>query len=326
MLANFTKVILRRLRLVKINRNFLVFLIFFVISIVFWFMQSVKETSEVSLTYKLNIVDMPKDIIYTTDMPQEVSVSYASKGWNAFYYKFMINEVRELTISFKEIDNGNGEIIIDANNFRRAAQKVKPTGMTYKSTIPNKIEAFYSNGQHKRVPVTFKSSISTTGGRFHCGTILSPDSVDVYAPEDIYKNITSIETENIAYKEVEDTINTRLALVEPRGVKVFPDTINAEICVDIFTDKIVLVPVQCENVPPNKIMRSFPLKAKIIFLVSSTLYDEITAEDFVLAADYEDVKKGTDYCKLYVRQQPSNIRNLRISPEAVEYVIEQASE
>ena len=173
MLANFTKVILRRLRLVKINRNFLVFLIFFVISIVFWFMQSVKETSEVSLTYKLNIVDMPKDIIYTTDMPQEVSVSYASKGWNAFYYKFMINEVRELTISFKEIDNGNGEIIIDANNFRRAAQKVKPTGMTYKSTIPNKIEAFYSNGQHKRVPVTFKGSISTTGGRFHCGTILS---------------------------------------------------------------------------------------------------------------------------------------------------------
>ena len=312
--------------MVKINRNFLVFLIFFIISIAFWFMQSVKETSEVSLTYKLNIADMPKDVIYTSDMPHEVSVNYASKGWNAFYYKFMINEVRELTISFKEIDSGNGKIIIDANNFRRAAQKVKPTGMTYKSSIPNKVEVFYSNGQHKRVPVIFKGSISTTGGRFHCGTILHPDSVDVYAPEDIYKNINSIETENITYKEVEDTINTRLALVEPRGVKVSPDTINAEICVDIFTDKIISVPVRCENVPQNKIMRTFPLNAKVIFLVSSTLYDNITAEDFVLVANYEDIKEGTDYCKLYVRQQPSNIRNLRISPESVEYVIEQASE
>lgn len=325
MLADFAKVIIRRLRFIKVNRNFLVFLTFLFISVIFWFMQSVKETTEVSLNYKLKIEDLPRNIIFTSDMPQEVIVNYASKGWNAFYHKFMIHDNRELTVSFKEIENSNGTIIIDANNFRRAIQKVKPEGMTYRSTLPNKVEVFYSNGQHKRVPVIFKGSISTSAGRFHCGTILSPDSVDVYAPENIYQSITSIPTENAIYQDIEDTIKTRLALVAPRGAKVAPDSISASICVDIFTDKTIELPIYCENVPKNKIMRTFPLKANVTFLVSSTLYDDIIAEDFLLVADYKDTGKG-DHCKLQVRQRPANIRNLRISPESVEYVIEQAAE
>ena len=69
MLTNFTKVIFRRLRLIKFNRNFLVFLIFLCISIIFWFMQSIKETTEVTLTYRLRIEDLPKDVVYTSNMP-----------------------------------------------------------------------------------------------------------------------------------------------------------------------------------------------------------------------------------------------------------------
>lgn len=326
MLTDLSKLIMRKLRLVKINRNFLVFLVFLAVSISFWFMQSIKETTEVNIAYKLRIVELPKNVILTSDIPQDITVTYSSKGWNAFYYKFMREAEDELTINFKEVDNNAGKVIIDVNNVRKAVQKFKTEGMAFKSSVPGKIEAFYSNGQHKRVPVIFNGHVSTTAGRYLCGINLSPDSVDIYAPEHLFKNIKSVKTENTTYKDVEDSITTKISLLSPKGVKVLPEEIEAEICVDIFTDKTIEVPIYSINVPNSKYMRTFPLKATVTFLVSATLFNEITADNFLIVADYNDTKSNSRRCKLYVRQQPENIRHLRLSPENVEYVIEEATE
>lgn len=314
------------MRLVKIDRNFLVFLTFLAVSIVFWFMQTIKETTEVSISYQLRIEELPQHVIYTSEMPKEVIVTYTSKGWNAFYYKFMKNEPHELVMNFKDVNNKAGKIIIDASNLKRAVLKKKPQGMVFKATSPNKIEAYYSNGQHKRVPVVFNGHITTTVGRYHCGTMLLPDSVDVYAPSHLYAGITSIKTENVTLKELEDTLEIKLALLVPKGAKAIPDSVDASVCVDIFTDKTLQVPIYCENVPKNKIMRTFPSRADVTFLVSATLYDEITENDFLLVVDYKEAQADAKRCKLYVRQQPKNIRHLRISLENVEYIIEQVAE
>ena len=326
MVADIAKVILRRLRLVKINRNFLVFLVFLAVSIVFWFMQSIKETTEVSINYVLKMEDIPRNIIYTSEMPTEISVNYSGKGWDAFYYKFMKNEPHELVVNYKDVKTQSGKIIIDANTFRRAALKKKPKELTYKSTTPSKVVVYYSSGLRKRVPVVFGGKVTTTAGRYLCGTILTPDSVDVYAPSSLFRRINSVETEDMAFENLEDTTFCKLALQVPNGMKVIPDSIDATLCVDIFTDKTIQVPIYSENVPNNKIMRMFPLKATVTFLVSSTLYDEINAKSFLLVADYKETQKDSKRCKLHVRQQPENIRHLRVSPEFVEYVIEQETE
>ena len=326
MYTDFFKVILRRLRLIKLNRDFLVFLLFLLVSIIFWFMQSIKDTAEVVITYKLEIEEQPKNVIFTGDIPSEVNVSYMGKGWDALYYKFMKNEPHELVINFKEINTKTGKIVIDSNVLRRAVLKKKPQGLTFRSTSPNKIEAFYSNGQHKRVPIIFNGRIFTTSGRYQCGTILTPDSVDVYAPMHLYESIKSIKTENVTYNDLEDTLETKMALLVPRGVKAVPDSIEAQICVDIFTDKTLQVPIYSENVPSNKILRTFPLKTRVTFLVSATLYDEITADDFLLVVNYKEVVPNSNRCRVHIRQQPKNIRNLRINPDYVEFIIEKVAE
>ena len=326
MLGDFFKVLFRRLRLIKIDRNLPVFLIFLGLSAIFWFLQTIQENTEVTLSYRLIIEDMPNDVVFTSDMPSEINVSYSSKGWNAFYYKFMRNDNPEIVINFKDVNQKSGKVIIDANTLRRAVMRKKPQGMTFKTTSPNKIEAYYSNGQHKRVPVIFNGRVSTTAGRYQCGTILMPDSVDIYAPKHIYGSINHVKTENVTYTDLEDTLQTRLALLVPRGAKAIPDSVDTRICVDIFTDKTLQATVYSENVPHNKLIRTFPLKVNVTFLVSATLYDEINASDFLLAIDYKELSSDSKRCRIHVRQKPGNIRNLRISPETVEYIIEQSTE
>ena len=320
------KVIMRRLRLVRFNRNLLVFMIFLAISIAFWFMQSLQETKEVSIAYTLKVEDVPTRVIFTSDLPEQVNVNYTGKVWDALYHKFLANEQHEVVLKFKDIDNQDGKIVIDANAVRRAVVRMADKDMVYTSVTPNRIEVYYSHGQHKRVPVTFGGKISTATGRFLGETILMPDSVDVFAPSHMYDSIRSISTEKIIYTEVEDTIMARLALNAPRGVKLTPDSVKAKFCVDIYIDKTLQVPIYCANVPNNRIMRLFPLKTSVTFLVSATLYDEIKPDDFIIIADYSETSNDTKRCRLHVSQKPNNIRNLRISPEYVEYVIEQETE
>ena len=320
------KVLRRRLRLVKFNRNLLVFLIFLAISIAFWFMQSLQETKEVSIAYTLKVEDVPASVIFTSDIPKQINVNYTGKVWDALYHKFIANEQHEVVLKFKDIDNQDGKIVIDATAVRRAVVKLADKDMVYSSTTPNRMEVYYSHGQHKRVPIAFGGKVTTATGRFLGEIVLTPDSVDVFAPSHMYDSIKSILTEKVTYTEVEDTIVSRLALSAPHGVKLTPDSVRAKFCVDIFIDKTLQVPIYCANVPNNRIMRLFPLKTNVTFLVSATLYDEIKPEDFIVIADYSEISDQTKRCKLHVSQKPNNIRNLRISPEYVEYVIEQETE
>ena len=320
------KVLLRRLRLIKFDRNLLVFLIFLAISIAFWFMQSLQETKEVSIGYALKVEDVPTSVIFTSDLPEQVHVNYTGKVWDALYHKFLANEQHEVVLKFKDIDNQDGKISIDANAVRRALARHTDKDMVYNSISPSRIDVYYSHGQHKRVPVTFGGRIATASGRFLGETILRPDSVDVFAPGHLYDSIRSIATEKVIYTDVEDTIVAKLALEAPRGVKLTPDSVNAKFCVDIYIDKTLQVPIYCANVPNNRIMRLFPLKTSVTFLISATLYDEIKPDDFIIIVDYLEISDNTKRCRLHVSQSPNGIRNIRISPEYVEFVIEQTTE
>lgn len=325
MKTNFFKVIFRRLRLIRFDRNFLVFLIFLLVSVAFWFLQTLKEDMSVSITYNFTITDIPKDVIITSKVPEEIKINLTGHGWN-IVQNMMRNEKRSLEVSFKDLNKSNGMITIDQSVFQRIASKKLSKDLHYVSTIPNRLELYYSNGKRKRVPIIFNGNIKTAENRIQCGIIFSSDSVDVYAPENILKDINSISTVKSDFVDLDDTLECKIPLDIPVGAKIIPDSIKTTICVDLFTEKTISVPIFSENTPNNKIIRTFPLQTKLTFLVSSTLYDKITENDFLVIIDYMDLDFKDNKCRLQLRVSPEGVRNIRMSPEAVEYVIEQQTE
>lgn len=325
MKTDVVKVIFRRLRLIRIDRNFLVFLVFLAVSIGFWFLQTLKEDMTVSMNYKLTITDVPRNAIFTSDVPNEVKVNFSGHGWNILQ-NMMRNESREIEISFDDLSTSNGTIVIDQATLQRAAVKKLPRNLRFASTSPNRIEIFYSNGMHKKVPVVFSGKITTEESRIQCGILFAPDSVDIYAPQHLLDEISSISTTKQSFSNLGDTIVCKIPLDVPKGMKALPDSVSTTICVDLFTDKTISVPIYCENIPSNKNIRTFPLQAKITFLVSSALYDEMSADDFIVAVDYNTLDTSSNKCKIFLRQKPDKVMNVRISPEYAEYVIEQETE
>ena len=84
------------------------------------------------------------------------------------------------------------------------------------------------------------------------------------------------------------------------------------------------MPVRPVNFPASKQLRTFPATVKVTFQVGMGLYRKITSENFVLVVNYEDLLKNkSTYCHLSLKTIPEGVSHVRISPQDVEYVIEE---
>jgi len=321
-ILNFFKLTYRRLRLVKINRNLLVYLVFFVVSAGFWCLQTLKETTTQVLDFTYEITGVPKNVVFTSDLPQTIKATAEGRGWD--FLEHFSSASHHIVIPYDAFQRKQGRATTDPTFIRRAIQKKLGGSLELKACTPNIMDTYYSTGKKKRVPVLFGGKVQV-GIQHVLGHInIKPDSVDIYAPARLYDSVQYVYTDNPFYRHVEDTINTRLAVKPIHGVKILPDSVKVQICVDLFTEKKVSVPIYCENCPSNKVVRTFPIKADVSFHVSTTMYNKITEKDFLIVIDYNDILQNPARCQVQLRSFPKGISHIHVYPEEVEYVIEQA--
>jgi len=321
---SFSKLTFRRLRLVKINRNFLVFLIFLGISTCFWCIQAINDGYEMEIEYKLTIDDLPQNQIYASYPPKSFKVKIKGRGLS-----FLTTDTKEhaISINYKnDTDNAMGKVRIDMNAIRKAVKATLPEDVTVVSISPAKMDFDVTTGIKKRVPVIPNIQFTLGANRTDLGTIIIPDSLTIYATEKMFNQIKCIYTEQASFNNVSDSTLVRLALKKESGIKLDYDSVDVQLCVDIITEKTLDIPILTENIPANKILRPFPIKAKVSFNTTSTLKNRFKEDNFLLVIDYAELKPGDKRAKVHLRMCPEGISNVRITPESVEYVIEQQSE
>lgn len=312
----------QRFRLVTVNREIMVFLLFLIVAVVFWVSQTFKDHTTVNLEYNLKIVNVPKNLIFTSEVPTTVAVAVSGRGFTIMQY--VINEHQKtLNVDYNDLPKMGGTLTIDNYVWKKTLTKELPKGVTLQTVSPSTVEIYYSMGEHKQIPIEFQGKVRTSDEYMLCGIELQPKYVDIYAPSAVYDTIKVVYTEPFIENDVKDTLNFRLALSRMKGVKMIPDTVSVKVCVDLFTSKTVKVPIYCENIPHNKILRTFPLMADVMFQVSATMFNNITDDDFVIVVDYNTIKTQDRKCKLIIRETPKGIYNVKVNPEVVDYVIEQ---
>ena len=321
-ILGFFKLTYRRLRLVKINRNLLVYLVFFVISIGFWCLQTLKEQTTQVLDFTYEITGVPKNVVFTSELPQYIKVTAEGRGFD--FLDHISRNNNHIVIPYDVFQRKKGKAITDATYIRRQVQKLLGAAIEVKTCSPGVLMTYYSTGKKKRVPVLFGGKVQV-GMQHVLGHInIKPDSVDIYAPQGLYDNVECVYTDNPFFRHVEDTIDTRIAIRKIHGVKIIPDSVRVQICVDLFTEKKISVPIYCENCPSNKVVRTFPIKADVTFHVSTNMYNRVTEKDFLIVIDYNDIINNPARCPVQLRNYPREVTHINVTPEAVEYVIEQA--
>ncbi len=308
----------------NVNKQFVIFLFFVLLAGVFWLMMTLNETYEQEVKIPLHITGVPKNVVLTSETTDTVRVTVRDKGWVIFSYLYT-KRLKTMGVSFKNYDRGNGAGIISSAELRRMVEQQMELSSRVVTVKPDKMEFFYNNGESKRVPVRWAGRVIPDQLYFISEVEYVPDSIDVYASREKLDSIRVIYTEPLNYVGFRDTLTVECRLSHPHDIKVVPERVTIHFHTDVLTEEVIEgVPIQCLNLPPGKVLRTFPAKAKVHFVTGVRQLRSLHPEDFVVVADYREIMlTNSEKCTIYLRSTPNGISRAKLDVSQVDYLIEE---
>jgi YbbR domain-containing protein len=153
---------------------------------------------------------------------------------------------------------------------------------------------------------------------------LEPSLVTAFGPKRVLDSLKSISTELLEKKNLNDTVSFRCRLKSINHVRFSTKYTKVGISVEPFTERKVQIPISALNCPTNLAIRTFPAFVNATYIVGLSQFNSLSPFDIQVYLDYNDLKiSKTSKHILKIRNNTSHISNIRISPQEVEFILEQ---
>ena len=310
----------------NMSRQFLVFLFFLLLSTIFWLILTLNQAYEYEIKIPYSIRGIPKNVVLTSNEIDTLKITVRDKGW--MILRYLYNQRPTIHFNYKNYDRGNGYGVASSSEVKRAITQPLEITTTISSVKPDKIEFFYNNGERKRVPVRWTGRVIPEHLYFISHVQYMPDSVDVYTSKEKLDSIQVIYTEPLNYAGFRDTLLIDCKLAHMKDVKVVPERIRIGFYTDVLTEESIEgVPVKAINMPPGKVLRTFPPKVKVHFVTGVSQFRTLRPDDFTVIADYREImQKPSEKCNIYLRTVPHGISRATLETKQVDYLIENEEE
>lgn len=313
----------------KKSREFFVFAFFFLVSAGFWFIQTLNDTFDMEVQVPIAITNVPDEIIITDDLPSPLRVTVRDKGMGLMRY-YRKRSKTPLLVDFKDHlkePGGIGRVILPSAEVQKLLSTYLLSSTRIVAIHPDTIDYYYNYGAKKRVPVVLQGQVGANPLYYIADVKCDPDSVTVLAPLSV---LDTIQAARIDVSEITDLTHNDthvLKVYKTKGIKFLPDEVKVTSAVDMYTEKSVTVPIVGINFPGDKSLITFPSTAKVTFRIGTKLYKEIDENDFVVAVTYEELLQSSENnFRLHLRSVPDGVSQVRISPEKVDFLIEQTDD
>lgn len=314
---------IRNFLLSKKSREFLIFLLFVFLSSSFWLLLVLNDEYETEVTIPFRMKNVPENVVLTSELPQELKVGVKDRGTVLVNY-LLGQTFYPVTVDFEDYaDRGNQVRFLSRSLDKRISSQLNQSTKLL-SVKPDTLELIYTRAKAKKVPVRLRGEVKAERQFYISDIVYSPDSVMVYAPNEILDTITAAYTENLYLEQVADTTHRRVNLKPVKGARFTPSYNDVTFYVDIYSEKSLEVPVIGVNFPDDKTLRTFPSKVQVTFQVGLSQFKYVTEENFKVVVDYNTLEgNGNEKCKLHLLEIPANVIHTRINPKEIDYIIEQ---
>lgn len=306
------------------NKEFLIFLFFLVLSGIFWLMMTLNETYEKELPVPVHLTGVPSNVVITTDLTDTVRVTVRDKGFMLISY-MSGQEPKLITLNFNTYANkqtGHGQV--SAADIQKLVRQQLYSSSVITSIKTDGLSFNFNYGERRSIAVRLTGNVTPAKNYYLSHTQLSPEKVTVFASRSTLDSIKEIQTEYVNITNFDDTVCQTVRLKKIPGVKVVPETVKLTLLVDILTEESIDVPITTINKPANLTIRTFPNHVKVTFTVGSRQFRLIKPSDFKVVIDYREIAAHpSDKCKLHLRTKPAIASNAHLEMSQVDYLIEQ---
>ena len=314
------------------NKEFLIFLFFLVLSGGFWLIMTLNETYEREFSIPLRMTGVPRNVVITSDLDSVVRFTVRDKGYMIAYYG-LDDTFRPIYVDYKVHSDGRSRGDVPVADLQRQIYLQLSKSSKIASVKAGKFSFSFNFGRHKKVPVRLLGTV-TPGDNYYLARVdFTPDSVQVYAARSVLDSIQTVYTERQHIANFTDVKELTVDLRKFTNAKCVPSKVKMKLYPDVLTEETVEVPIEAINMPDNKVMRTFPSKIKVKFVVGAYRMrsmpknaetKELLPVGFRVVVNYEDIEKNnSEKCPIYVISSPNGVRNVHPEVNTVDYLIEQ---
>lgn len=305
-----------------VNKEFLVFMFFLAMSASFWLLMTLNETFERELLVPLRMVSVPDKVVITDPLPDTIKVTVRDKGYSLLPYVYG-DVITSVNVPFDIYARPGGKGSITIGELQKLLRNVFYASTTIVSVKADKLDFAFNMGASKRVPVVLDGNIEAADKYYLARTIISPDSVDVYASDAILSKIKEVYTSHLDIDNLEDTLVKTVYISRIKGVKAVPNSVKVTFCADVLVEKVIDVPISAVNMPDGLLLRTFPGHVSVKVVVGRGLLSAVRPENFRVVVDYNEVSEHpSDKCKLNLSVIPRGVTSATLATDQVDYLIE----
>lgn len=300
------------------------FIIFIIISAIFWLL--IKLSQEYSQTYNMNITysDIPMNKLLTQRIDSTVRFSITARGF--YLVELSLLHPDELIIHLKNYTIQKADENIYYISTLPLKEKIanmlsiEPTQIRFsKNVLSFKLEKLYS----KIVDVAGDISLSFEGSyNLYKPLSIIPKMVTIYGPQSALDTISSIKTKHLLLNNIKENRNISVELKNPNPdiFRIEPKKVDIDIQVEKFTQSSIEIPISTASGRFH--IETFPKRVKLYYSVALKDFEKVKADQFLVAPSLDNIDlKKAHKLHLKIRKSPSFVRNVRVEPNDVEFIL-----
>lgn len=303
-------------------KNFLIFMGFLILAFIFWLMLFFRRDVEGSYQIPLKYSNIPHDVVFDNPLPEYIEVRLADKGSEIFRYDLFLKR-DTLKIDVKKYKK-EGVGAIQGNQFLQLIRERISPGTQLRGYTPASISLATSKLHNKELKVVFDGEITTSRSNLVADSAsMIPKTIMAYGAESRLKEIKNALTEYTVFNNLKSTSQLTLKIKPIDGIKFVPNEVDIYIPINEYTERSFEVPIRARNVPENMDVKFFPSQVDVSFSVILEDYKKIAPEDLEIVLNYNEFRDNENgRVDLHTSKSPSTIKNIRVSPASVEFLLE----
>lgn len=301
----------------------LIFSAFVLLSFGLWVLLSLQEEYETAVSLPVVYQNVPPSISFQGEKPDKIIVRIKDKGSALLNYTFRRN-FKPIQIDMKGVSADDGFYTVPLEQIESAISKQLYATTLLQGFEPRNIDLRFSAVCQKIVPVRFDGKVRTVPGFLPSEDItIEPAQISVYSTQEVLDSINEVKTVYTELLDCNKTISRNLNLQAIPGVNFEIAKVSVTIPVEEYTEKTLVVPVVCENIPPHYTIRIFPQEINVTCHLPMSRFKDLEEEDLEIHVTYEELEdRGGEPLSIDLTKKPDWIHTYALEPGKIEYILE----
>ncbi len=309
-----------RKKIAPLNQNNKVFLLFLLLSALFWFFSTLSENYSYLTQFNLHYRDIPEDLVFQQAPVPQISAQIEASGFTILSHKL---SAKNLNLSFTQFKSGKNGNYYFLPNHRIPNLQKQLSDTKIIRFIPDSITIFLGKLTTKKVPVLADLKLRFKPGyKLTKSLLIKPDSLLITGPQTAIDTIQSVPTIQLKIEDIDTDFEKEILLNKlPEKIKINSKKVTIKAKVGKFTQGSIEVPIQINHVPKGVQIVLFPKTVQVNFEVTLEDYAKVTNKSFTISCDYPLKDTNNTLLNLKITKKPDYVSKANLQVQSVNYLI-----